>query len=120
MIDIGTTEFYFSVPNLPKRKLEDYSMLLFDCWERNVQDNLLIPDYSLSLEVEEGSIKGKGQIAVMVGALYFGIGNYGSFISGLQIIRNQIDSVSSFLSETAERQLVNKPTSSTIRKRSGT
>lgn len=60
-----------------------------------------MPDYSISLEIEEGSIKGKGKIAVAVGALYFGIGNYGDFISGLQTIRGQVSYVSNKLVESA-------------------
>lgn len=120
MIDIGTTDFYFAVSNLSKRQLERYSLQLFDRWERNVENNLLIPDYSLLLEVEEGSIKGKGRIAVMLGALYFGIGNYGSFISGLQIVKDQVVTVSDFLAETAEQQLENRLGSSKVRKHSGT
>ena len=120
MIDIGTTDFYFAVPNLSKRQLEKYSMQLFDHWEKNVEHNLLIPDYSLALQVEEGSIKGRGQIAVLLGALYFGIGNYGSFISGLQTIREQATSVGDFLAEAAERQLGYRSATAKVRKRSGT
>jgi hypothetical protein len=120
MIDIGITDFYFAVPNLSKRQLERYSLQLFDRWELSVEDNLLIPDYSLSLEVEEGSIKGRGRIAVVLGALYFGIGNYGSFISGLQIIRDQVVTVSDFLAETAEQQLGHNLGAAKVRKRSGT
>lgn len=120
MIDIGTTDFYFAVPSLSKRKLEKYSMHLFDRWERNIEHNLLIPDYSLALQVEEGSIKGRGQIAVLLGALYLGIGNYGSFISGLQTIREQANSVGDFLAEAAEEQLGYRSATAKVRKRSGT
>ncbi|MEK7946692.1 hypothetical protein WKR98_18230 [Pigmentiphaga sp. YJ18] len=120
MIDIGTTDFYFAVPNLTKRQLERYSLHLFDRWEQSVEENLLVPDYSLALEVEEGSIKGKGRIAVALGALYFGIGNYGSFISGLQIVRDQVVTVSDVLAKTAEQQLGRDFEGSRIRKRSGT
>jgi len=120
MIDIGTTDFYFGVPNLTKRQLERYSLHLFDRWEQSAEEKLLIPDYSLALEVEEGSIKGKGRIAVALGALYFGIGSYGSFISGLQIVRDQVVTVSDFLAKTAEQQLGRDFEGSRIRKRSGT
>jgi hypothetical protein len=120
MINIGTTDFYFALPHLSKRQLERYSLQLFDFWEGSVESNLLIPDYSLSLEVEEGSIKGRGKIAVVLGALYFGVGNYGSFISGLQIIRDQVVTVSDYLAEQAEQQLDHRAEPAKVRKRSGT
>lgn len=120
MIDIGTTDFYFPVSNLSKRQLEKYSTHLFDRWERSLENNLHVPDYALSLQVEEGSIKGSGRIAVLLGALYLGIGNYGSFISGLQIIREQASSVGDFLAEAAKNQLGYRGEKSKIRKRSGT
>lgn len=120
MLDIGTTDFYFSVPTLSKRQLEKYSLQLFDRWELNVERNLHISDYSLSLEVEEGSINGRGKIAVALTALYFGIGNYGSFISGLQIIRDQVVTVSDFLAETAKQQIGPNLGAAKVRKRSGT
>lgn len=120
MIDIGTTDFYIAVPSLSKRKLEKYSMHLFDRWERNIEQKLLIPDYSLALQVEEGSIKGSGKIAALLGALYLGIGNYGSFISGLQTIREQASAVGDFLAEAAEEQLGYRSSTTRVRKRSGT
>ncbi len=120
MIDIGTTEFYFAVPSLSRPELEQYSLQLFDRWEMSVADNLVIPDYSLSLEVENGSIKGQGRIAVVLGALYFGIGNYGSFISGLQTIKGQVAVVSDFFVETAKQQLGTNFGTVKVRKRSGT
>lgn len=120
MIDIGTTDFYFAEPHLSKAELEKYSVHLFDRWEHSVERNLLIPDYSLALQVEEGSIKGKGKIAVALGALYFGIGNYGSFISGLQTIREQVVIVGDFLAEKAEQQIGSRAGTPKVRKRSGT
>jgi len=75
------------VPSLPPQDFESYSTNLFDEWEKSVERTLILPDYSISLEVEEGSIKGGGKIAVALSAPYFGIGNYGSFISGLETIR---------------------------------
>lgn len=101
MIDIGSTSFLIKVPSLPRKEFERYSTNLFDAWERSVEQTLILPDYSISLEVEEGSIKGGGKIAVALGALYFGIGNYGSFISGLETIRGQVSYVTNALFESA-------------------
>lgn len=101
MIDLGATDFYIDVPSMPRHEFEIYSTNLFDEWEIYVEQALKLPDYSLALEVEEGSIKGGGRIAVALGALYFGIGNYGSFISGMQIIQGQINSIGDFLASRA-------------------
>lgn len=96
MIYLGGTDFYIDVPSLPRHEFEQYSTKLFDKWEEYVENSLRIPDYSLALEVQEGSIKGGAKIAATLGALYFGIGQYGSFISGLQTIQGQIGAVGSF------------------------
>lgn len=101
MIDIGNTEFLIAVRSLAKDDFEIYSSSLFDTWDAFIEKSLRLPDYAISLEVEEGSIKGKGRIGVAIGALYFGIGNYGSFISGLETIRGQISYLSTKLVESA-------------------
>lgn len=62
MIDLGATEFYIKVQALPRREFEIYSTKLFDEWERYVEQALKLPDYALSLQVEEGSIKAEGQL----------------------------------------------------------
>ena len=118
MIAIGTTEFYFAAPNFPRSRLEKYSLTLFDSWELSVERNLLLPDYSLSLEIEEGSINGKGKLAAGLFALYVGIANYGSFISALQIIRDQITTVSDVLIETAGKEVGMQHGTLKVRKRS--
>lgn len=120
MIDIGTTDFYFSAPQLSKSDLEKYSLLLFDHWEAGVEENLIIPDYSLSLEIEEGSIKGGGKLAASLTALYVGIATYGSFVSGLKIIKEQVVTVSDYLVQKAEQQLGSNAGPPTVRKRGGT
>lgn len=101
MIDIGSTNFLINVPSLPRDEFEQYSTSLFDEWDKVVEKNLVFPDYSISLEVEEGSIKGRGGIAVALGALYFGIGSYGDFISGLKTIGEQVSYVNTILFDSA-------------------
>ncbi|RLV57676.1 hypothetical protein D5018_21305 [Parashewanella curva] len=101
MINIGTTDFYIDVSSLPREKFEEYSTQLFDEWESYVADVLGLPDYSLSLDVEEGSVKALGKIGVTLGALYIGIGQYGSFISGIETIQRQVRSASDYLGERA-------------------
>jgi hypothetical protein len=99
MLNIGSTDFYIGVPSLPRKEFELYATQLFDDWECYVETVLRLPDYSLSLNVQEGSIKAVGKIATYVGLLYLGIGNYGSFVSGLQTIHSQVQSASDYLGE---------------------
>lgn len=119
MIDIGNTEFLIAVRSLAKDDFEKYSSRLFDIWDGYIEKSLKVPDYSVSLEIEEGSIKGKGTIAVAVGALYLGIGNYGDFMSGLQTIRGQVSYVSSKLVESAISPFEDNKVQTTYRNNGG-
>jgi hypothetical protein len=101
VIDLGTTSFHVQVPSLPPNELESFSTSLFDTWERSVEQTLILNDYALSLRIEEGSVKGLGKVAAVLGALYLGIGEYGSFINGLQVIRSQVTTVSTVLTDSA-------------------
>ncbi|WP_230089663.1 hypothetical protein [Herminiimonas contaminans] len=119
MIDLGTTDFYIAVPSMPRDEFEIYSMQLFDEWEAYLESTLLLPDYSIALNVEEGSVKGGGKIAVLLYALYMGIGNYGSFMSGLEIISNQVKSAGDYLAKRAALPFVASDVKTKIRKNSG-
>ena len=103
MLDIVTTTFYIKAPEFKRQDFELYSTELFDKWDAYVEVTLNLPDYSLNLVVEEGSIKGRAAVAATAAALYFGIGNYGDFISGLQTIRDQANYVSEALFDQAKR-----------------
>lgn len=120
MIDIGSTDFYFVAPQLSKSELEKYSLLLFDRWDADVEKNLILPDYSLSLKIEEGSIKGGGKIAASLAAIYFGVSSYGSFVSGLKIIIEQVTTVGDYLVQKAEQELGGNVDPTKVRRRSGT
>lgn len=106
MIDLGTTSFYMQVPSLPPKELEAFSTSLFDKWERSVEQGLSLNDYALALRIEEGSVKGLGKIAAALGAIYIGIGQYGSFIDGLHVIRSQVVAVSTALTDSASSGLL--------------
>lgn len=120
MIDLGTTSFHIQVPSLPASELESFSIALFDTWERSVERTLILNDYALSLRIEEGSVKGLGKVAAVLGALYLGIGEYGSFINGLQIIRSQVASVSTVLTDSALLRLPATTTAPKIRRSGAT
>ncbi|WP_448363826.1 hypothetical protein [Fluviibacter sp.] len=119
MIDLGTTDFYMAVAGLPKEEFESYSMQLFEQWEQHVDQTLCLPDYSLALQIEEGSIKGRSKILAAAGALYLGIGAYGSFVSGLQTIKSQVNELSDFLVERAVAPLNTQRTEANVRKSGG-
>lgn len=101
MANIGATELYLGIPSLPRNDFEQYSTRLFDEWEGYVDSVLKLPDYSIALEVEEGSIKAVGRVAATLGFLYIGIGQYGSFINGLETIQNQVRDVGDYLADRA-------------------
>lgn len=105
MIDIGTASFHIQIPSLPPQELESFSVTLFDAWERSVEQGLGLDDYALSLYIEEGSVNGLGKIAAALGAIYIGIGQYGSFMNGLQVIRAQVAAVTTKLTDSASLAL---------------
>ncbi len=119
MIDLGSTEFLLSVPSVPEPELADLSTSLFDSWDSYIDDALALPDYSLFLQVEEGSIKGAAKIGALLGAVYFGIGNYGDFISGVKTINEQLNATRDYLAEQAGRVFSCPDVSSSTRKRGG-
>jgi hypothetical protein len=103
MLDVVTTSFYIKSADFSRRDFENFSTELFDEWEKDVKSHLYLPDYSLTLIVEEGSIKGGEKIAASAAALYFAIGNYGDFISGLQTIQQQASYVADTLFDQAKQ-----------------
>jgi hypothetical protein len=66
MLDVLTTSFYIKSPAFDKAAFEYHSSELFDEWEAQVEAHLLLPDYALTLVLEEGSIKGRGKVAAYV------------------------------------------------------
>lgn len=119
MIDLGSTDFLIQVPSLPEDELARLSDSLFDSWESFVEGSLAVPDYSLFLQVEEGSIKGLAKTGALLYAVYMGIGNYGSFISGLQTINEQLSATRDYLAEEAGRTFSCQETKTSTRKRGG-
>jgi hypothetical protein len=101
MLDLGSTEFILAIPSFPEQDLQRLSSSLFDSWDDFVSASVKVPDYSLFLQVEEGSVKGRATIGAALAALYFGIGNYGDFVSGVKTIGEQVSATGDFLSEQA-------------------
>ena len=103
MINLGSTEFVLQAPSLPEDHLASLSTSLFDSWESFAERSLTLPDYSLFLQVEEGSIRGLAATGAFAYAVYLGIGNYGDFISGLKTINDQLGSIREYVAAEAPR-----------------
>ncbi len=89
MIDISRAYFYFDTVAPSEDDLIAYARRVFDEMDAAAENILPFDDYSLYLSIEEGSLKGSSKIAVVVYALYLGIGQYGSFVRGLETIAQQ-------------------------------
>src|SRR5690606_35847076 len=94
-------DFHIDIPSVSKEELESYSSDLFDKWDAYLSEALNLPDFAISLEVEDGSISLRGKIFTGLGTLYVGIGMYGSFVSGLKEIKNQATEAYSYLADVA-------------------
>jgi hypothetical protein len=90
MVELGTTDFRFDVQPMPRAELRAYSTRLFDDWDERLGTDFAIKDYSIRLEIEEGSLNGAAVVTATLGALYYGIANYPSFIEGLQQIQSHV------------------------------
>ena len=119
MLDLGSTEFVLAIPSFPEKDLRRLSSSLFDSWEVFVGGSVSVPDYSLFLQVEEVSVKGKATIGAFLAAVYFGIGTYGDFISGLKTIGEQVGATGDYLSQQAGRVFSCPPSRTTLKKRGG-
>lgn len=117
MAYIGSTEFFIDVPSLPRDEFERYSTQLFDDWESYVDSALSLPDYSIALETEEGSVKAVGRVAAALGVLYIGIGQYGSFINGLETIDRQVRDVGDYFSDRAAAPFEKSSTKPKVKRR---
>lgn len=104
MLDVVTTLFHIKSPVFDRAAFEHRSSELFDQWSAQVEAHLPLPDYALTLVLEEGSIKGRGKVAAYAVALYVGIGEYGDFMSGLGTIRDQVAYLSNILFDQAKRE----------------
>jgi hypothetical protein len=104
MLDVVTTSFYMKAVAFEKKDFERYSTQLFDEWDSYVESHLDLPDYAVTLVIEEGSIKGRGTIAATASALYLAISQYGGFIQGVQTIREQASYVTNELFDKAKQR----------------
>lgn len=104
MIAIGEAHFHIDVSHLDDDALERYASVLFDGFDESAEV-LPLSDFGIFLEVEEGSIKGKGRIVAAATVLYFGIGQFGDFVQGVKEIASLSRSVMSNLVSDAPKKL---------------
>lgn len=119
MLDLGTTEFVLAIPSLPEAELTRLSTSLFDSWDGYVDTAPSLSDYSLFLQVDEGSVRGAAKIGAVAGVLYLAVGNYGDFISGVKTIGEQISATSEFLLAQAKQTFNCPEAKAASRKRGG-
>ena len=119
MLDLGQTEFRLAIPGVDPVTLESLSNSLFDEWEEYVDQVLTLPDYSLLLQVDEGSINGRGKIKAGADFLFYGIIAYGGLFSGLEIIGKQLGASRDFLAEHARSTFACPDNKATTRKSGG-
>ncbi len=101
MANISTTDFYIDVPSLSREQFEEYSISLFDDWESRVKTTLILPDYSLLLNVEEGSITGAAKLIASPKLIRQGAAKRNSFISGIEDIECQVNDISNHFGQRA-------------------
>jgi hypothetical protein len=119
MITLGTTELFISGPSLPRGEFEEYSTSLFEAWDARLQAELGVPDYSISLEAEEGSVTVIATVGATAVALYGGISKYNSFLSGLETIAKQVRSAGDVLAARAAVPFTRLNLQPRVRKRTG-
>ncbi|ARU28484.1 hypothetical protein [Cellvibrio sp. PSBB006] len=119
MLDLGSTDFNLSIASVAASQLEVLSNSLFDEWDAYVDQALILPDYSLFLQVEEGSIIGRGHIMAGAKALVIGLTAYGGLMSGVDIVNKQLKSTNRFLAEQAQTIFACPDSRATVRKRGG-
>lgn len=104
---------------MPRDDFRRYSTELFDRWDARVAEELALGDYSLRLELEEGSIEGVAWVGAGLSALYAGIANYPSFLEGLAKIRGQIREAGDYVANEAAQPFTRLNLKPRITRRSG-
>lgn len=119
MLDLSSTDFNFAIESVDPSQLEILSSSLFDEWEAYVEQSLTLPDYSLFLQIEEGSINGWGKIKSAAKTVVIGLTAYGGLWSGVDIVSKQLKAASNFLAERAQSKFSCPGSQATVRKKGG-
>jgi hypothetical protein len=119
MIDLGTTSFSLDVPVMSRDAFEEYSTRLFDEWDSWLASELALPDYSLSLQLEEGSVDGTATVAALIEAFLKGIIAYGGLVAGVEAIRKQVRAAGDHLAGRAAAPFTMLNLKPRVRRRTG-
>ena len=106
MIEVGATDFRLDAPAMPRKEFRAYSTRLFDEWDERLGSDFALSEYSLRLEVEEGSVVGLAVVTSTLGALYHGIATYPSFVEGLEKIQVHLRAAGDHLAARAAEPFV--------------
>jgi hypothetical protein len=105
MIELADAGFSIDVPPLGRELLAHRATDIFDAWEAGIAEALPLRDYALRFELVEGSLKGRGTVLVALGAIYMGIANFGSFVSGVESMIRYGYKADTLLLDAVERRL---------------
>lgn len=119
MLDLGSISFHLAVSSVDPTRLEDLSSSLFDEWDWYVDRSLTLPDYSIFLQIEEGSVIGWGSVKSTAQALAAGVVAYGGLMSGVEIISKQMNSAGSYLAEQAQNTFACAKPQATVKRKGG-
>ena len=119
MLTLGSTDFNLAIQSVDAPRLKSLSSELFDEWETYVDQHLALSDYSLFLQIEEGSVNGWGKIKSTASILFFGISAYGGLVSGIEAINKQVNSTGKFLAEHAQSIFSCPDDKTNVRKKGG-
>jgi hypothetical protein len=119
MVEVGATSFRLEAPPMSRDELRSYSTKLFDEWDARLSPGFAIEDYSLRLEIEEGSVEGLAVVGATVVALYTGVSKYPSFVAGLQKIQSHVRLASDHLVARASEPFTRLNLRPRVTRRSG-
>jgi hypothetical protein len=109
VIELLNAEFVLSTPAPGKEGLESFATALFLRLDEYATRQLPFNDYAFHLEVEDGSIKGRANFLAKATVFYFAIGQFGSFVEGVERIADLTGRLSHFVIEEAPRVLGLEP-----------
>jgi hypothetical protein len=104
VISIGEATFHVEVAHIGDAALEEYARALFSGFDESTAA-LPLEDFALYLDIEEGSIKGRGKILAAAAVLYVAIGEFGDFAQGVREIASVSRRVMSTFASDAPNML---------------
>lgn len=117
MLQISEINFSIDTHHRDRAELERHALALFERYEGLLNLQLKLDDYAIELDLENGSLLGKGKVWATVGGIYIFVCGYGSFASGIETLASHARAVSDYLVNEAP-QLIGEPSLKATKKRS--